>query len=135
MIDLDHFKSINDTFGHAAGDEVLKKVAGLLKTGIRASDLDARMGGEEFVIILPDTAQSTAIKMASQLCFAIRNEPPHAIPRKITASFGVSSLQNKANPLLRLSECESLLNQADIALYAAKENGRNRVSESCETAA
>jgi len=135
MIDLDHFKSINDTFGHAAGDEILKKVAGLLKTGIRASDLVARVGGEEFVIILPDTAQSTAIKMARRLCFAIRNEPPHAIPRKITASFGVSSLQNKANPLLRLSECESLLNQADIALYAAKENGRNRVSEYCETAA
>ena len=119
--DIDHFKKVNDTFGHPAGDEVLKGFAALLRTSCRPGDLVARYGGEEFVILCADCDNAVALRRAE----AIRKsfcQMPHAAlgGNSATASFGVTEIQAGDTP-------ETMLKRADRALYEAKEGGRNRV--------
>jgi diguanylate cyclase (GGDEF)-like protein len=119
MADVDHFKQYNDTFGHPAGDEVLKKVARILQTSAREMDCVARYGGEEFCIMLPETAIAGAAILANRVCERIAAaEFPG---RKITLSIGVASLPaNGDTP-------DTVIAAADEALYQAKREGRNRV--------
>jgi diguanylate cyclase len=122
ILDLDHFKLVNDTHGHAAGDYVLQQVSMILRANMRNSDLLSRLGGEELAVLLPDTGTVKAQEIAERLRSAIESLDiqweSHTI--KITASFGVSVAPG-ATP------SNELFMQADAALYAAKRNGRNRV--------
>ncbi len=123
MIDIDHFKMINDNYGHSFGDRVLKMVAGPLLDSIRDFDIVARMGGEEFAIVLPETGLEEAEKLAERLRTAIQgmtiNNGKYEIG--ITASLGVVTCRDDDGNI------ESLLTKADDALYVAKKKGRNRV--------
>jgi len=119
LIDVDRFKQINDRHGHAAGDQVLVKVAELLRTMSRTTDLVCRYGGEEFVLVLPQTDLEGSVTIAERIRRALADSLLAGI--SVTASFGVSALQ------LGPSGCQGLLDQADKALYAAKRAGRNRV--------
>lgn len=118
MIDLDHFKRVNDTAGHAAGDEVLVKLASLLKRYIRGSDIACRFGGEEFTLVLPNATAQSAQARAEAICKAVREERGL---RGVTASLGVAVFPDST------AAPEALLRAADRALYEAKERGRNRV--------
>lgn len=123
LIDLDHFKNVNDTYGHQAGDEILRKASQRIKESVRETDFVGRYGGEEIVVILPEANTEVATKIAEQIRVKLAQEPvvfqEHSIP--VTASFGVSHLRNEhENHLMVFSE-------ADEALYRAKELGRNRV--------
>ncbi len=121
MFDLDNFKEINDTYGHNVGDMVLKKVAETIKRHLRRSDIFARWGGEEFVILLPHTDLRGAVKVAEKLRRALEElEIPQLKGRKITASFGVSELRQGES-------LEEAILRADKALYEAKAKGKNRV--------
>ncbi len=121
ICDIDHFKSVNDTYGHPAGDDVLKVFAKLLKTSCRAGDLVARYGGEEFVMLCADCNNATAARRADNLRKTISQVPQAALGQKnITASFGVTEIQAGDTP-------ETMLARADRALYEAKESGRNMV--------
>ncbi|OAH97678.1 GGDEF domain-containing protein [Methylomonas methanica] len=126
MSDLDHFKMINDCYGHQAGDAVLKVFADIMKRHARASDLDCRYGGEEFFLVLPDTSQQTASERAELIRSALVAQPVAVADRAIavTASFGVATY-----PANGLSSA-ALIGAADKALYAAKDAGRNRVMSS-----
>lgn len=119
MADIDFFKSVNDRYGHATGDQVIKAVADVLRLCTRDSDLVGRYGGEEFCVVLPDRDQKTATKVAERIREEIEKSPCGGV--KITVSLGVSSLVQQAG------RPDELVNQADKALYAAKEGGRNRV--------
>jgi diguanylate cyclase (GGDEF)-like protein len=121
MSDIDHFKSINDTFGHQAGDEAIITVASLLKTMCRAGDLVARYGGEEFAVLCADCNMADAAARADQIRKKL-SETPHAClgTRKLTSSFGVAQLQPGDTP-------ETLLRRSDEALLQAKQQGRNQV--------
>lgn len=126
MLDLDHFKRINDSYGHHVGDNVLKHVATIMTSILRETDMAGRLGGEEFGILLPDTQEDQAIIMAERLRWAIEdtgiNQQSETL--KITASIGVTSLKNDAE----LAQSSELLSAADYCLYHAKKNGRNQVS-------
>ena len=119
MIDIDYFKLINDNFGHPAGDAALVKVANLLQDGTRETDICGRWGGEEFIIITPDTNCDGAEKMAENLRFNIEKSAVNSLD-DLTASFGVAELRKGETK-------ESLIKRADNALYKAKEKGRNCV--------
>ena len=119
IIDIDHFKTINDTYGHLVGDEVLKSVAIALKQNKRAEDIVGRYGGEEFVMLLDNCSLNNASFKAEILRQRIQMLLPENI--KVTASFGVAQLNNSH------THFELLLKDADDALYRAKKNGRNRV--------
>lgn len=119
MCDIDHFKSVNDRYGHAAGDKVIKMVARLLQKNSREDDLVGRYGGEEFCIILPKIDIRQAAVIANRIRLEIKADSSSGV--QTTVSFGVSSLRLKA------PEPDELINQADKALYIAKESGRNRV--------
>jgi diguanylate cyclase (GGDEF)-like protein/PAS domain S-box-containing protein len=121
VCDIDHFKSINDTYGHQAGDEALKAFASLLKGFCRPGDLVARYGGEEFVVLCADCNNATAAQKAEQIRKSLSEMSIQAIGGKcITASFGVTEVQAGDTP-------ETMLRRADRALYEAKERGRNMV--------
>jgi diguanylate cyclase (GGDEF)-like protein len=125
MLDIDYFKKINDTHGHIVGDQVLKKIAHTLQTGIRGSDTLARYGGEEFVIILPETEGVDAFEFAQNLRKSIEITPVlieknQTIPCSV--SVGVAQIEAKIDNLDELIRC------ADIAMYKAKESGRNKVN-------
>ena len=128
MTDIDHFKKFNDTYGHQIGDEVLKTVAGIIKSRTRKSDICARYGGEEFAVILPETNEEGAYKVAEY----IRKEIETTILKvdnkelKITISIGVSSYSGDS--ALEVSK-EELIRRADKALYKSKETGRNKVTK------
>ncbi len=117
LLDVDKFKLFNDGFGHQAGDEVLRKVAKTLQDVARESDVVARYGGEEFCIILPATDAEGAMSAAERFRSALDNQVWEH--RHVTASFGVATLKDHLNG-------DALLKDADVALYAAKEAGRNR---------
>jgi two-component system cell cycle response regulator len=119
MLDIDHFKQVNDTWGHEAGDHVLKETGAALLTISRKADIVTRMGGEEFVVLLPSTDLAEAVACAERLRGALEVRD-FGLPRLVTSSFGVSSL-------LPGESGTSLLARADAALYAAKQQGRNRV--------
>ena len=124
MCDLDRFKSVNDTYGHHAGDAVLKQLAGILKREAREIDRVGRFGGEEFVILLPGTVLDAAVTFAERVRKEIESHTftfdGGTLQR--TASFGVA-----AWPHPRITSCEGIMRAADDALYVAKETGRNRV--------
>jgi two-component system, cell cycle response regulator len=126
MIDLDHFKRVNDTYGHLVGDDVLRDVAALLSDTIRGSDIVARYGGEEFLMLLPETDDAGAEQFAERIRAAIDDHPfgeeaDHPTLR-LTASIGVAMF-----PAARIESVEDLFARADAALYRAKADGRNRV--------
>ncbi len=124
VADIDFFKSVNDTYGHAAGDNVLKEFAQRFRRNTRGIDLACRLGGEEFVIIMPDTDLPRAIQVGERLRATIAAEPFHAAADQslhVTASVGISTLE------YRDDTPEALFKRADNALYAAKRKGRNRV--------
>jgi len=125
MMDIDHFKSVNDTYGHGVGDEVIKSVASTLQAGLRGQEVVGRYGGEEFCILLPQTSIEQAARIGERLRAEIEETAQlshHDIKRVITSSFGVTSNLSLA------PDTEKLVDQADQALYYAKENGRNRVA-------
>jgi diguanylate cyclase (GGDEF)-like protein len=124
MIDVDHFKQFNDTFGHTAGDEVLNAVAQLLRRGTRAHDVVARYGGEEFALVLPATDAEPGRILAERLRQTLAT---HDWPvRRVTASFGVATLLHvDRDPI-------ALIREADKALYHSKQQGRNRVTHALD---
>ncbi len=117
MLDIDHFKTYNDTFGHPAGDEILSWVGTSLRTGVRAHDVVARYGGEEFVVLLPGTDVDESIEVASRLRLAIASGR-----HTLTASVGVATL-GPATP-----NAQTLVDHADQALYHSKLAGRDRIT-------
>ena len=140
VIDVDHFKLINDRFGHAAGDAVLIRLAEVLKEKIREPDLLARIGGEEFLVVMPDAGRLSAQMAATQLCKQIRETrfelPGRSRPLQVTVSIGValgSDLNGSAENGAPLHE--ALLDRADKALYGAKAHGRNQVTFSAQRSA
>lgn len=121
IFDLDHFKSINDRFGHGVGDTVLQRVAHACDAVLRPSDSFGRLGGEEFVILLPETGSTEAFAVAERLRLAISALVfPDTPGLRVTASFGVAPLDSS------VTELDGWLEVADTALYAAKKEGRNR---------
>ena len=120
-IDLDYFKTVNDTLGHSVGDLVLKEFASLMQEMVRAEDFTARWGGEEFIILLPHTACEAAAALAERIRVAFeQNKSGIASSLALTASFGVAQL-------LDGEQEDDLIRRADNALYRAKHDGRNRV--------
>lgn len=119
MIDIDHFKVINDTYGHPMGDEVLKDVAATLLLDNRSEDIAARLGGEEFVVMFDPCDKTDAMLKARRILDKIATLNPHDI--RVTVSIGIAKLMPEDR------DFEYLLKRADDALYQAKENGRNRI--------
>lgn len=128
MIDIDHFKEVNDNYGHAAGDKVIIKVAKILKDSSRTYDITGRLGGEEYAIMMVDCDLETASEIAQRLCKEIEKQKidvdGHII--KVTISVGLSTLSEDDNTI------EEAILRADRALYRAKDQGRNRVVSSAE---
>ncbi len=124
MLDIDHFKRINDTYGHARGDEVLRELASRLAEEIREVDVLARYGGEEFVLVLPETGEHGAVTLAERICTAVRRQPFTAgestVPLRVTVSIGVATFPEHGHTPA------TLMRHADEALYAAKGEGRDR---------
>lgn len=126
LVDVDYFKKVNDRYGHGTGDKVLVGVADAMRKSLREIDIVARFGGEEFVVLLPDTSTQAAHKVAQRMCNTIREQDfldDQNRTINITVSIGVTSYQNALNDL------DLMLKRADIAMYSAKKNGRNRVEE------
>lgn len=126
MIDIDHFKAINDTYGHAVGDRAICHVVNILSSGLRKPDILGRWGGEEFALILPETAQEPGLITAQRLKQCVENSPITCETEKsetiqLTVSIGLSGYNKDKEPL------EALINRADQALYHAKRTGRNKV--------
>ena len=122
LCDVDHFKQINDRWGHATGDTVLQHVARVLARNVRESDVVARYGGEEFIVLLRGTTLADAAQLAQRLCHTLAHTPLPMLPaqQRITASFGLASVHSYA-------ELPQAIAQADAQLYAAKTAGRNQV--------
>jgi diguanylate cyclase (GGDEF)-like protein/PAS domain S-box-containing protein len=120
MFDIDHFKGINDCFGHATGDSVLVRVSELTRQQVRAGDLIGRIGGEEFVWLLPEAGSASARGMAERLRLAIQHGSSAGDLPKVTVSLGMAHYR-------RGDTAEGLLARADAALYEAKQGGRNQV--------
>jgi two-component system cell cycle response regulator len=125
MTDIDHFKAVNDKWGHDGGDRVLREFASRLRKNVRGIDLACRYGGEEFVVVMPDTDGAIAEKVAERIRAEIAAQP-FPIGRdgkaiEVTVSVGVSSLLKGPDTV------EALMKRADLALYEAKSGGRNRV--------
>jgi two-component system cell cycle response regulator len=124
ITDIDRFKTINDRFGHDGGDRVLREFASRLRKNVRGIDLACRYGGEEFVVVMPDTTQEIAEKVAERIRAEIAGKPFEVgggEPVTVTVSVGVSAIRRGADTV------PELLKRADVALYEAKTNGRNRV--------
>jgi diguanylate cyclase (GGDEF)-like protein len=120
MVDVDHFKRVNDTFGHPVGDEVLRQLGSTMTTSLRRADVAGRYGGEEFVVVLPETPSSGAIALAEQLRQRIGALKFEEGPQKITISIGIAGMESG-------DHADTLLQAADEALYRAKQDGRDRV--------
>ncbi|MGP9799917.1 GGDEF domain-containing protein [Rheinheimera sp. NSM] len=123
MLDLDHFKAVNDNFGHQAGDRALKSAAGTFKQQMRKTDFIGRIGGEEFLVILPDTAISSAYALAERIRLTLEQHTiENPLTPNCTASIGVTQCRSA-------DDLHSLIQRADESLYQAKSNGRNCVSQ------
>ena len=120
MADIDHFKSVNDEFGHNVGDTVIRTFARIIREQVRETDLAARFGGEEFVVLMPGTDADGAFQYADRIRTQFERETIPPIARPVTASFGITTLE-PADTVV------SLFKRADQALYEAKDSGRNRV--------
>lgn len=130
MLDVDHFKHVNDTWGHAAGDSVLRELAHRIEIEVRASDVAARYGGEEFVVLLPDTGTADAEHLAERIRQAVSATPfvlPNGETTTITASIGIAGILPPAQVTDYKTLGDSLIARADVALYRAKSDGRDRV--------
>jgi two-component system cell cycle response regulator len=125
ILDIDYFKAINDTYGHDAGDDVLREFAVRIRKSIRGIDLACRFGGEEFVIVMPETDLHVAGMVAERLRHSIAGEPfavNKGVKRiEVTISIGLATLERKGESI------NDVLKRADTALYRAKHDGRNRV--------
>lgn len=124
MIDIDHFKSVNDSYGHATGDLIIKGVSRIIEGSIREIDYSSRYGGEEFVVVLPETSLTDAEELAERLCSTVEEksfEIKDGSNLSVTISIGVSGFIEESK------SSEHLINQADSALYEAKDFGRNCV--------
>jgi diguanylate cyclase (GGDEF)-like protein len=121
MLDIDHFKRVNDRFGHPVGDRVLQGICRILNQRLRRNDVLCRLGGEEFVVLCPGSNAEQAGQLARQLWDALRSEPLEQVGR-VTASFGVAGLAPG-------DDLEALLARADAGVYLAKQNGRDQVVE------
>lgn len=129
LIDIDHFKKINDKYGHLVGDETLTGVAKLIKDNARASDFAARFGGEEFALILPDTDKIGALQMAERVHQVIESHPWQY--EKVTVSIGASTiLPTKSTQ--KIEHIQRLITSADHALYYSKDNGRNQTNHASD---
>jgi len=120
MLDLDYFKNINDNYGHDVGDQVLIELAHLLKRNLRKADCCARWGGEEFMLLAPETSLEQAVRLADKIRAAI-SHTAFPIKGSVTASFGVVEVNPKES-------IKSVMKRADDALYLAKDKGRDQVS-------
>jgi diguanylate cyclase (GGDEF)-like protein len=130
LFDIDHFKRINDKYGHLAGDDVLREMAGRIKKELRVSDLAVRYGGEEFVVFLARTTREAAAVVAERICSCVSGAPFRLDNRHsltVTVSVGIADLPPKASARDPRAEGKALLRKADSALYQAKAEGRNRV--------
>jgi diguanylate cyclase (GGDEF)-like protein len=121
MVDIDHFKQINDQLGHSKGDEILAAVGALLEDTLRASDFAARYGGEEFLVLLPATDTAGALALAEKIRDALHRPLATGVDRTVTASIGVAVVPDHA------LDAEGLVRAADRALYRAKTKGRDRI--------
>ena len=124
MMDIDLFKRINDTYGHKAGDRVLKEFSHLLKSNVRKTDILARYGGEEFIILLPNTSIEGSVTEAERLSLCIRRHQFKSLgsKRAVTVSIGVATLPHKD-----IAASDDLITCADTALFKAKKAGRGKV--------
>jgi diguanylate cyclase (GGDEF)-like protein len=124
MVDVDHFKKINDTYGHSVGDSVLIHIARLMNSSIRASDWLGRYGGEEFLVVASESPGNDAIRVAERLRLAVANNPfiSGELSISLTISIGIANSHSNMSPTP-----EALVRIADSALYRAKDNGRNRI--------
>lgn len=130
MLDIDHFKLVNDNWGHSAGDAVLQEIAQRIESQVRASDVAARYGGEEFVVLLPGTDVASAMLLAERIRRAVSATPielPNGEETTITASIGISEVQPAPETDDLKTVGDSLIARADVALYAAKSSGRDRI--------
>jgi len=123
MLDIDHFKKVNDTFGHAVGDVVLRETVKIIQSNIRDVDTVARWGGEEFIIMSPNTQKNNALVVADRIRKSMAAQSFQSVgDKKITISIGIADIPDPA-----INTREQLINAADQALYDAKKSGRNRV--------
>jgi len=135
FVDVDHFKHFNDTYGHATGDLILKQVAGIIRKELRATDVVGRYGGEEFVVLLPNTDNQRAAEIAERIRKCIQKHrykyEDHSL--QVTVSIGIADFQKFADKNKTLAEIgQSLVAAADSALYKAKQSGRNCVAVNSE---
>jgi diguanylate cyclase (GGDEF)-like protein len=129
LLDIDHFKMINDRLGHAAGDECLRRIGEIIRKTVRAGDTAGRIGGEEFLVVMPGAPRDVALTVGERLRLAIAlGGMRHANGEPVTTSIGASAATVGDTP-------ETLLARADRALYQAKRQGRNRIVEEQEESA
>ena len=125
VLDIDHFKQVNDSYGHDAGDQILKSFASRVRHTIRASDMVCRLGGEEFAVVMPETSMEIGAKIAERVRSVIESDlftyAPERAPLRVTVSIGLASRDGT-------SSAEPLMRRADVALYQSKQAGRNRVT-------
>jgi diguanylate cyclase (GGDEF)-like protein len=127
MLDIDHFKQVNDTLGHPAGDSVLQAIAKILQREGRASDLPCRYGGEEFVVLMPDTTAADAVTVCERIREAVQAAVWGRYPGlKVTISIGIAGSEPNGTPVGCEVPAEEWVESADRALYTAKRSGRNR---------
>ena len=119
LMDIDHFKNVNDTYGHDAGDEVLCDIANLIKDTTRSTDIIARYGGEEFILCLPETDISEAVAVAEKIRKTVQDHK-FSHGESLTACIGLTEISPEAS-------LESMIQETDHAMYQAKHSGRNRV--------
>jgi diguanylate cyclase (GGDEF)-like protein len=128
MLDIDHFKAVNDQFGHLTGDEVIRNIADIIRRAIRETDIAGRYGGEEFIVFLPDTSSKHAVIVAERIRKIVMDTvvkyDNHEL--KYTCSVGVAA------KLPKYSKPQMWIEAADKALYVAKQNGRNKVITSAD---
>ena len=135
MLDVDHFKRVNDSWGHAAGDAVLQELAQRIDAQVRASDVAARYGGEEFVVLLPDTDNAAGVRLAERIRKAVSTSAyglPCGETASITASIGIAGVGPGPDDEDLKTVGESLIARADVALYRAKSLGRDQVAVDAE---
>jgi diguanylate cyclase (GGDEF)-like protein len=138
FIDADHFKQINDTYGHQAGDIALRELANRIRSQLRASDIAARFGGEEFALLLPQTSLNEALMLAERIRLEVNSQPislDDGSSLALSVSIGVSETLPLSNKTQQQADGEQLLVNADQALYTAKASGRNRIAShnTCDT--